>query len=110
METLDLSRRGVLLNDEQLGPYPLEKLKRVERLTVDIVEDSPRVDEEMAFAKCRLGASGMYLRRGWRILRFACPLGRPITTFRSTLTTTRKTRSRRRKRPAGGYAYRDTAH
>ena len=30
METLDLSRRGVLLNDEQLGPYPLEKLKRVE--------------------------------------------------------------------------------
>ena len=35
METLDLSRRGVLLNDEQLGPYPLEKLKRVERLTVD---------------------------------------------------------------------------
>ena len=42
METLDLSRRGVLLNDEQLGPYPLEKLKRVERLTVDIVEDSPR--------------------------------------------------------------------
>ena len=23
-----------------LGPYPLEKLKRVERLTVDIVEDS----------------------------------------------------------------------
>ena len=32
METLDLSRRGVLLNDEQLGPYPLEKLKRVERL------------------------------------------------------------------------------
>ncbi len=41
METLDLSRRGVLLNDEQLGPYPLEKLKRVERLTVDIVEDSP---------------------------------------------------------------------
>ena len=28
METLDLSRRGVLLNDEQLGPYPLEKLKR----------------------------------------------------------------------------------
>ena len=28
----------------------------------------------------------MYLRRGWRILRFACPLGRPITTFRSTLT------------------------
>ena len=33
METLDLSRRGVLLNDEQLGPYPLEKLKRVERLT-----------------------------------------------------------------------------
>ena len=46
METLDLSRRGVLLNDEQLGPYPLEKLKRVERLTVDIVEDSPRVDEK----------------------------------------------------------------
>ena len=30
METLDLSRRGVLLNDEQLGPYPLEKLKRVD--------------------------------------------------------------------------------
>ena len=63
METLDLSRRGVLLNDEQLGPYPLEKLKRVERLTVDIVEDSPRADEkEMAFAKCRLGGFGDVLK------------------------------------------------
>ena len=100
METLDLSRRGVLLNDEQLGPYPLEKLKRVERLTVDIVEDSPRVDEkEMAFAKCRLGGFGDVLKKRMEDFTVRVPLGRPITTFRSTLTTTRKTRSRRRKRP-----------
>lgn len=54
METMDFSRRGVLLDDEQLGPYPLEKLRRVDRLTTELVGEAPRVHEkEMAFAKAR---------------------------------------------------------
>ena len=86
METLDLSRRGVLLNDEQLGPYPLEKLKRVERLTVDIVEDSPRVDEkEMAFAKCRLGGFGDVLKKRMEDFTVRVPIGASYYHFQKYL-------------------------
>jgi len=42
MNTIDMSRRSILTDESlQLGPYPLEKLKRVDELTFDPGDDFP---------------------------------------------------------------------
>ena len=44
--------REILFNDAQLGPYPLEKLLRVEKPTTEYVSEiKPRFENESAMAK-----------------------------------------------------------
>lgn len=76
MDTLDMSRRAILSNEEQLGPYPLEMLKRVDKLTVDIKGESEQVPErEMAFAKARLGGFGPVVAKNMEDFTVRIPLG-----------------------------------
>ena len=67
------------------GPIHWKKAK-VERLTVDIVEDSPRVDEkEMAFAKCRLGGFGDVLKKRMEDFTVRVPIGASYYHFQKYL-------------------------
>jgi hypothetical protein len=47
--------RDVLLDESQLGPYPLEKLPRTDRITTEIVGPSSRVrqDEHVMYKLAR---------------------------------------------------------
>jgi ferredoxin len=49
---MDYRYRDILLNDSQLGPYPLEKLKRVDTPTTEYVSGiKPRYSSDSAMAK-----------------------------------------------------------
>ena len=86
METLDFSRRGVLLDDEQLGPYPLEKLRRVDRLTTELVGEAPRVHKkEMAFAKARWGGFGEAVKKNMEDFTVRVPIGASFFHFQKYL-------------------------
>ena len=86
METMDFSRRGVLLDDEQLGPYPLEKLRRVDRLTTELVGEAPRVHEkEMAFAKARWGGFGEAVKKNMEDFTVRVPIGASFFHFQKYL-------------------------
>lgn len=68
--------QGVLKNGGQLGPYPIERLKRVEQLTTRIVGDVKRTDErETGFNKAFRGDYGAIVaREGQRFIK-KFPLG-----------------------------------
>ena len=49
---MDFKYRDILLNDAQLGPYPLEKLKRTDKPTTDYISDiQSRSEKDSAIAK-----------------------------------------------------------
>lgn len=53
---------------------------------MDIVEDSPRVDEkEMAFAKCRLGGFGDVLKKRMEDFTVRVPIGASYYHFQKYL-------------------------
>jgi len=61
---------------EQLGPYPMERLKRVERPTTRITDDIPRFDErEHGFARTMRGDFGPRLAREFERFINKHPLG-----------------------------------
>ena len=63
---MDFQYRDILLNDEQLGPYPLEKLQRVEKPTTEYVgEIKRRSRSESGMAKAIASDAGKkMLERG----------------------------------------------
>jgi len=59
---MDFKYRDILLNDQQLGPYPLEKLKRVEKPTTKyIYEIKQRSEQDSAMAKVLASEQGKRL-------------------------------------------------
>jgi len=59
---MDYSYRNILVNNTQLGPYPLEKLKHVDIATTKIVNDTkPRYKNESAMAKVLASEHGQKL-------------------------------------------------
>ena len=55
----------VLSGMSQLGPYPMEKLKRIDKPTTLVTDDIKRFDErEMAFARMRRGDFGPAVSSG----------------------------------------------
>jgi reductive dehalogenase len=56
-----LSYPDVLIGKKQLGPYPMEKLKRVNQPTTKITDNIQRIDErEHGFSRAELGKLGSF--------------------------------------------------
>ncbi len=63
---MDFKRRQVLLDNSQLGPYPLEKLPRVDRPTNRYVgEVQQRSQTENVFFRADRGEFGPKVQEGW---------------------------------------------
>ena len=59
---MDYKYRDILLSDKQLGPYPLEKLKRVDKPTTNYVGDiKPRFAQESALSQALQSEQGQKL-------------------------------------------------
>jgi reductive dehalogenase len=67
---------NILTNDRQLGPYPMEKLKHVDRPTTKVTDDIKKVDErDQGFFKAMDGRLGKLAQK--EVMRFCWkyPLG-----------------------------------
>ena len=61
---MDFKYRDILLSDAQLGPYPLEKLKRVDFSTnKGTGEISQRSQGDIAFARAHRGEYGEGIKK-----------------------------------------------
>lgn len=61
---IDLSRRDILINDSQLGPYPLEKLPRVDKITTQVMDETIRpVQAENELSRCMRGIYGEEIQK-----------------------------------------------
>ena len=60
---MDFQYRDILLNDAQLGPYPLEKLTRVDKPTTEYVSEiKQRYENETGMAKAMKTEAGQKMR------------------------------------------------
>ena len=67
---------------EQLGPYPMERLKRVEQPTTRITDDIPRFDErEHGFARAMRGDFGPHLAHEFERFITKHPLGAALANM-----------------------------
>lgn len=72
---MDLSRRDILLTDGQLGPYPLEKLPRVEKITTEVMDETLRpVQAQTELSRCMRGDYGEEIAQKARMLTVRNPL------------------------------------
>lgn len=56
---MDLTRRAILCEESQIGPYPLEKLPRVDKITTQVHDETLRpVQAENELNKCMRGDYG----------------------------------------------------
>lgn len=79
---IDYDRRQVLLNEDQLGPYPLEKLPRVDKPTNDYVGPIARRNErEQALVKSMSGDYGETVAKKAEDFAFNYPIGKAYLNF-----------------------------
>ena len=79
---MDFKYRDILLNNAQLGPYPLEKLKRVDRPTSDYVSQiKQRSQQDDAMSKIGRGDLGGTLKERQKIFFSRDPLCSSLSTF-----------------------------
>ena len=61
---IDMSKRQILLDDSQLGPYPLEKLPHVDRITSEVFDMETRPwQKEHELSKCARGDYGEKIQK-----------------------------------------------
>jgi ferredoxin len=81
---MDFQYRDILLGDSQLGPYPLEKLPRVELPTTGHTEETRRRSQsEHAFSRAGRGEYGPAVKRGCDAFKQREPLLAAISGFQS---------------------------
>ena len=79
---MDFQYRDILLNDAQLGPYPLEKLKRVDKPTTEYVgEHKSRSVEESGMNKAIASEAGKKIRETGIFFNDRDPLCSAYTLF-----------------------------
>ena len=72
---MDLSRRNILLDDSQLGPYPLEKLPRVNQITSQVLDENLRpVQADHELSKCMRNVYGEAIGEKARTMTLRNPL------------------------------------
>lgn len=72
---MDLSRREILQNESQLGPYPLEKLPRADKITTEVLDDELRpLQRDHELNKCMRGDYGEAVAQRGRNLTLRNPL------------------------------------
>jgi len=83
---MDFQYRDILLNDEQLGPYPLEKLRRVEKPTTEYVgEIKRRSRRENGMAKALASEAGQRIQESGMMFFDRDPLCSSLSSFQSYL-------------------------
>jgi ferredoxin len=79
---MDYRYRDILLNDGQLGPYPLEKLKRVDAPTTRHSADTKRRSiADHAFGRALRGEYGPAVKSGCEVFKTREPLLAALNTF-----------------------------
>ena len=80
--------RDILLNDAQLGPYPLEKLRRVDKPTTEYVgEIQRRSQRESGMAKALASEAGKKMRESGVMFFDRDPLCSALSSFQSFIAT-----------------------
>jgi ferredoxin len=81
---MDYQYRDILLNDAQLGPYPLEKLRRVEKPTTEYVgEIQRRSSRESGMAKALASEAGKKMLESGVMFFDRDPLCSSLSSFQS---------------------------
>ena len=79
---MNMQYRGILFDDSPIGPYPLHKLKRVDKPTNRYVgETAQRSMEESAFARAGNGEYGPVAQKNWLNFNNREPLFDGISQF-----------------------------
>lgn len=66
---IDMTKRKILLDDSQLGPYPLEKLPRVEKITSEVFDNEKRPwQKDHELNRCVRGEYGEAVRKSATLL------------------------------------------
>ena len=87
---MDFKYREILLNDRQLGPYPLEKLQRVETATTHHTEETQRRSlADTPFSKALRGELGAAVKNANETFFGSEPLLAALTGVQSHMTTYR---------------------
>ena len=83
---MDFKYRDILMNDAQLGPYPLEKLKRVDRPTTEYVgEIKRRSRRESGMTKALASEAGKKMMESGMMFFDRDPLCSSLSSFQSYL-------------------------
>ena len=85
---MNFQYREILLNDAQLGPYPLEKLPRVEKPTTEYVSEiKPRFENESAMAKALQSEAGQKMLSSGTMFFDRDPLCSAYSSFQNHIAT-----------------------
>jgi len=81
---MDFQYRDILLNDKQLGPYPLEKLQRIDNPTTKYIgEIQRRSRQESGMAKAMASEAGKRIRESGTMFYDRDPLCSALSSFQS---------------------------
>lgn len=88
-----LKYRDILYNDEQIGPYPVHLLKRVDRPTNKIVGPIERRDaRETVWGKSARGDYGEIIQQEFKRMTVRYPIGAALVDIQNHITTIRRRR------------------
>lgn len=87
----DIQFRDILYDDRQIGPYPTDKLKRVDKPTIEIVGEVKRSNpRDAAFERAMRGELGPELERWAPLMTVTEPIGAAFVSVQKHINGIRK--------------------